>query len=257
MERRFVTKTSASLTDISDNPSEIPRMSWCTKHEEILRKWKARCFVSLWLCIASAYFFGIVHNWLSYPVIIMSAISSATLFSYDAHVVKYCLGVITLSCGIITCIIRHIRPGEMYQNHSCFAKRYLNLIRTIDTCLSLTASMRPAPDMFIERVGNEIDILESTQLDPPMLIIRRFEKKYGPVHRILYGDDIVELMKIELQANTLFNKLKSSSQRLSDVSSSEFPVRTTKLKTETAYRNMDQTNSGGTSRNSDNAQDLE
>ena len=82
--------------------------------------------------------------------------------------------------------------------------------------------MRPSPDVFIERIGNEIDILESSQLDPPLLVIRKFEQKYGAVHRILYGDDIVELMKIELQANTLFKKIKSSTgQRLSDVSSSE------------------------------------
>jgi hypothetical protein len=82
--------------------------------------------------------------------------------------------------------------------------------------------MRPAPDVFLERIGNEIDILESAQLDPPLLVIRKFEQKYGAVHRILYGDDIVELMKIELQANTLYRRIKSANgQRLSDVSSSE------------------------------------
>lgn len=218
-------RSSPSLQD-----SDIIPLMWRDEHEDILRKWKARCFVNLWLCVASAYFYAIMHNWLTYPVIIMSAVSSAALFSYDSTIVKYVLGLITLSCGIITSTTRHLRPGEMYQSHSSFAKKYLNLIRTIDTCLSLTTPMRPAPDIFLERVGNELDMFESSQLDPPMFIVKRFEKKYGAMHRILYGDDIIELMKIELQAHRLYNKIRTSTlanYRLSDVSLSD--IRPTQL----------------------------
>lgn len=227
MENRLVTiKSSATLTENSDTSSTSSTiLIWREEHEDILRKWKARCFVNLWLCVASGYFYTVLHNWLSYPVIIMSSVSSAALFSFGAQKVKMVLGVVTLACGIVTCIIRHLKPGEMYQNHSSIAKRYLNLIRTIDTCLSLTYNMRPAPDIFIDRIGNEIDMLETSQIDPPVMILKRFEQRYGAIHRVLYGDDIVELMKIEMEASKLVNKLKSvstpSQARLSDISSSD------------------------------------
>lgn len=207
-------RTSSISTGICGYP-----ISWREEHEDILRKWKARCFVNLWLCVASGYFYSVLHNWLSYPVIIMSAVSSAALVSYDNKVLKFALGITTLACGIITSIMRQMKPGELYQNHTSFAKRYVNLIRTIDTCLSLTVSLRPSPEVFLERIGNELDVLESTQLDPPLIIIKRFERKYGAVHRILYGEDVIELMKIELQASTLYDRIRSQqNRRLSDVS---------------------------------------
>jgi len=218
MDKKLL-RSHPSLSDVTET---MPPLAWREEHEEILRKWKARCFVNLWLCVASAYFYSVLHNWLSYPVIIMSSVSSAALFTNNNQMLKYVLGLVTLSCGIITCTMRHLKPGEIYQSHSSFAKKYLSLIRTVDTCLSLTINMRPPPEIFLDRIGNELDMLEASQLDPPLLIVKRFEKKYGAMHRILYGDDIIELMKIELQASKLYNKIRTSNLgnfRLSDVSS--------------------------------------
>ena len=81
--------------------------------------------------------------------------------------------------------------------------------------------MRPTPTSFLEKIGIELDALESSQNDPPLMIVRRFEKKYGPLHRVLYGEDIVELTKIEIQANKFFDKLKArvSNNSSLDVSS--------------------------------------
>jgi hypothetical protein len=216
MDRRIGIKMCPSIAPCMRVSNAI---SWQDQHEDILRKWKSRCFVNLWLSVASGYFYSVLHNWLSYPVIVMSAVSSAAIFSYDSHVMKFTLGIVTLMCGILTSIMRQMKPGELYQSHTSFAKRYVNLIRAIDTCLSLTVSMRPSPDTFLERIGNELDILESSQLDPPLLIVKRFEKKYGAVHRVLYGEDIIQLMKIEMQATSLYDQIKKQqNRRLSDVS---------------------------------------
>jgi hypothetical protein len=200
--------------------NQYVKFKWTKEHEDILRQWKARCFVSLWLQLASGYYYNKLYNWLSYPVIIMSSLSSAALFSSDDSIMKFLLGIITMSCGILTSVTRQLKPGELYQDHASISKRYLNLIRNIDMCLSTTLEMRPDPQVFLEKIGQEIDTLETTQLDPPLLIVRRFEKKYGPIHRVLYGDDIVELMKIEMEASTLYQKMRSE-QRLSDISSSD------------------------------------
>lgn len=189
--------------------------SWNEQHEEILKEWKAKCFVNLWLQDASSYFYTKLYNWLSYPVIIVSSLSSAALFSSDNLIIKYIVGVMTLSSGILTAITRQLKPGELHQQHSLTTRRYHNLIRSIDTCLSLTVPMRPQPSTFIEKIGLEIDTLAASQLDPPLKIIKQFEKKFGPLDRMLYGEDIVELMKIEMQANKMFKKMRKN-ERLSD-----------------------------------------
>lgn len=249
------------------SPTKLYHQTWLKQHEHILRQWKSRCFVNLWLQIASGYYYNIMYNWFSYPVIIMSSLSSAALLSTNDHIMKFLLGALTLSCGIITAVTRQLKPGEMYQDHSYVAKRYLNLIRNIDTCLSLTHEMRPEPQMFLDRVGNEIDMLEATQHDPPLLVVRNFEKKYGPLYRVLYGEDILQLMKIELVASNVYSKAKMNN-RLSDVSSDTIHKKTpasleeelkerfsTFLSNETsdvspkhqhAYSNMDEDDSKGT-----------
>ena len=76
--------------------------------------------------------------------------------------------------------------------------------------------MRPPPGRFIENIWGEIENLASNQMEPPVKIIKTFEKKYGPLDKILYGEDIVELMKIELQTNKEFRRIKKTNARLSE-----------------------------------------
>lgn len=187
--------------------------TWNEQHEEILKEWKAKCFVHLWLQDASAYYYSDMHNLLSYPVIILSSISSAALFSSNNSIIKYMVGVFALTSGVLTAITRQMKPGELHQQHAMTSRRYHNLIRNIDTCLSLTVNLRPSPNMFIEKLGIEIDTLATSQLDPPLIVLKRFEKKYGTIDRMLYGQDIVELMKIEMHANNMFRKMKKNERK--------------------------------------------
>lgn len=194
--------------------------TWSEQHEAILKEWKAKCFVNLWLQDASAYYYTRMYNWLSYPIIIISSVSSAALFSSNNAFIKYIVGIMTLSSGVLTAITRQLKPGELHQQHASATRRYHNLIRSIDTCLSLTPPMRAAPDIFIEKTGTEIDNLATSMLDPPLKIIKTFEGKYGTLDRMLYGEDIVELMKIEMKANKMFKRVRKSAngERFSDES---------------------------------------
>lgn len=189
--------------------------TWTEAHEEILKEWKAKCFVHLWLQDTSAYYYSKLYNYLSYPVIILSSISSAALFSTDNQIIKYFVGVMSLISGILTAVTRQMQPGELHQQHAMTTRRYSNLIRSIDLCLSLTVSMRPPAGNFVDKIGAEIDNLASNQVDPPIRVLKNFERKYGTIDRMLYGEDIIELMKIELQANKMFRKIKKS-QRVSE-----------------------------------------
>lgn len=183
---------------------------WTEQHELILKEWKAKCFVNLWLQDASSYYYTRMYNWMSYPVIVVSSLSSAALFSSSNEVIKYIVGVMTLSSAILTAITRQLKPGELHQQHALTTRRYHNLIRSIDTCISLTLPMRPPPDIFIEKIGVEIDNLATSQTDPPAHVIRSFESKYGPLDRMLYGEDIAELMRIEIQTNKMFKRMRKT-----------------------------------------------
>lgn len=214
-------------------------MEWTKAHEDILREWKVKAFAYLWLQNNSCYFYLKIHNWLAYTVIVLSSISSATMFSITPSsdgtsimmsgiplgVAQYVVGSLSLLSAILTGIIRQMKPGEMYQQHASIAKRYHNMIRSIDACLSLTASLRPSPVMFIERAGAELDTLANAQLEPPLIVIKRFESIYGSLERVLYGEDVVELWKITYETNKLEQKMRRKLNRTA--SSNSTNVRST------------------------------
>lgn len=212
-----ITNSPVFHTNASDHIGIDPGKKWTRQHEEILKEWKAKCFVNLWLQDMSSYYYTKMYNWLSYPVIVISSVSSAALFASDNTAIKYVVGVMSLVSGILTSISRQMKPGELHQQHAISTRRYHNLIRHIDTCLSLTEGMRPHPTVFIEKIGVDIDGLMDSQLDPPLRIVQSFEKEYGPIDRMLYGEDIIELMKIEMHTSKMFHRI----QKKGDISSSD------------------------------------
>lgn len=220
--------------------NQILHIAWTKEHEEILKEWKAKAFAYLWLQNNSCYFYLKIHNWLAYIIIVLSSISSATMFSISPSsdgtsltmsgiplgIIQYVIGSLSLLSAILTGVIRQMKPGEMYQQHASIAKRYHNMIRSIDACLSLTSSLRPNPAMFIERAGTELDTLANSQLEPPLLVIRRFEAIYGPLERVLYGEDVVELWKITYETNKQEQKMR---KRLKQTSSNGTDGRPTQM----------------------------
>jgi hypothetical protein len=198
---------------------------WSNAHEHILKEWKAKAFAYMWLQTISCYFHISVYNWLAYTVIISSSFASATMFSLDTSltrcnvsvlggisliVIQYVVGSISLVSAILTGVIRQLKPGEMYQQHASSAKRYHTLIRNIDACLSLTSSLRPNPIIFIQKIEVELDNLANNQADPPLNVIKKFEKIYGPLEGILYGEDVIELWKLRYQTSKMEAKMKKN-----------------------------------------------
>jgi hypothetical protein len=196
---------------------------WTIAHENILKEWKAKAFAYLWLQINSCYFYIRIYNWLAYIVIILSSFASATMFSLNSQdnchtpflginivIIQYTIGSISLLSAILTGVIRQLKPGEMYQQHASTAKKYHSLIRSIDACLSLTSNLRPDPVIFIEKAGMELDNLANNQLEPPLTVIKTFEREYGTLEKILYGEDIVELWKLRYHTSKMERKMKKN-----------------------------------------------
>lgn len=173
---------------------------WLEQHEQMLKSWKARCFVNMWLQKKSAYYFNVLHISLSYPVIIISSVGGATLFCVKSVLWNYVVGVLCIISGVFMAIIRQMKPGELCLAYSITTRKYQVLIRKIDTVLDLDAYMRKlTPEEFIESVILDMDAIAETQLYPPSFVVSKFEKKFGSLHELLYGKDIEELLRRDLE----------------------------------------------------------
>lgn len=173
--------------------------SWSEKHTSILKAWKAKLFVNMWLQMSSSYFYATVHDMLTYPVIIISSISSLAVMYSNSNSVKYILGGLNLIASVLTVLTRHIQPGEKHQDFSQAARRYMLLIRKIDTCIDLPGSMRRPPESVIDAIKGEIDRVNESQLYPPVYVVRWFERRFGNIDQKMFGEDIIELLKADLR----------------------------------------------------------
>ncbi len=174
-------------------------MDWDKEHELILKQWKSKMFVKLWLQNQSAYFYRHLNNFLSYPIIILSSISSATLFVSNETTntnINLIIGAVTLVTSILASINRHLKPSEVETNYKLSTYKYSNLIRNIDSTLSLTKNMREPVDIFLEKISIELDTIEENELEPLLFIKNKFEKQYGSIDRLLYGEDLIQILKL-------------------------------------------------------------
>lgn len=181
---------------------------WNIKYEDILKQWKAQLFAKMWLQYESAYYYNIISNLLSYPIIILTAFSSATLFSTDNTIYKYIIGCISLFNGFLVTLSRQIKPGENYLKFILISKKYIKLIKKIDKMIDIPKNMRSNPEDFIDNIKNEIELLNKEELTPPIRIIRKFEKKYGKLDDALYGDNIIQLLEDDIKIIKNLNLIK-------------------------------------------------
>lgn len=183
------------------------------EHEELLNKWKYKLFVQLWLQENSMHFYAQLNNWITYPIIVISSISSATLFSTNSVPIKYTVACMSLVTGILTAISRQMRPAELYQQHASATLRYMSLLRMIDTYLSLPQNLREEhPTVFMKRIETDIATLMETQINAPPIIKQKFEKKFGSIDRLVYGEEIMALLKQSLTVKRGIEKEKRNNK---------------------------------------------
>lgn len=193
-------------------------MTWTEEYENILKDWKAKSFVYMWLQLKSGYHFIFLNNILTYPVIILSSVTSAALFTSDNELLRTILAIFSVITVVLTGIALEISPGEKLEKHMSSMKRHATLIRNIDYCLSLPKHMRADPTIFIEKVSIEMDFIAENENVVPRYVIRRFEKKFGKMDKLLYGEEIIDLLTediktvktvLKLIKNPTYNKTNS------------------------------------------------
>jgi len=168
---------------------------WRENHINILKDWKMRCFTQMWLQGTSSLYYRNISQSLSYPIIILAAVSGATLFGVNQWYVKYIVSFMNVISTILTAMIRQIKPGELRENYKQTERKYNRLIRKIQTIIELPNDMKSSPDKVLEGIGIEIDGLMAAQLPPPVHVNDLFERRFGILHKIIFGNDIIKMVK--------------------------------------------------------------
>lgn len=172
---------------------------WNYDYEKILKNWKAQAFINMWLHSKSSYYYNTVNNILTYPVIILSAVSGATLFATDFYITRFIIAILSLITVIVACLLLELSPDQKSEQYLDISRKYTTLIRNIDYCLSIPFHMRENPVKFIENINIELENIADIEDIIPKFIINKFEKKYGNLDKILYGDEIIELLTDDIR----------------------------------------------------------
>ena len=143
----------------------------------------------MWLALASKYYYSSMNNWLTYPGIIISAITSIGVVGLGCEGPGlYVLSVLNLLGGILNTICKQAQPAEKSQDFYLRAKDFYTLIREIDYLLAINSHDRPPVNEVMLRIKSDLDRIMDQQMQCPLKIIREYEEKFQPLHDGMYAD---------------------------------------------------------------------
>ena len=176
------------------------KCKWCDQHENLLKLWKKQAAINLWLQLASNYYYSKLNDYLSYPSIVLSAATSISVFGSDCDLkAKFAISILALVSGVLTAINKHLRAAEKGQEYALRAKDYHTFIREIDFILATNREERPNATDTLERIRGYYDRIVDMQMEPPVKVIRSYEKKFRPLENSLFSD-----LKSEMRSNDSF-----------------------------------------------------
>lgn len=187
---------------------------WREADEDMLRKWKSQCFVHMWLQSGSCYLYRLTYNILSFPIIILSTVTSGTLFAsntFEGTSIKYVAASGALVSAVLAALIRQLEPVEKAERYSIATSRYHNIIRDLDACLAMREALREPAKAFIDRVRTEMNAISTIELTPSIVVVSAFRRRFGDVESALYGEDILEIVLRDLQARSTLQRFESQS----------------------------------------------
>lgn len=157
-------------------------LTWQPYHEELMRSWKKQAAINLWLALASKYRYDIINNWLTYPCVIISAFTSIGIIGIESYVAgRYVMSGLTMFAAIMTAVNKHFGAAEKSHEFYMRSKDYYAFIREIDYLLTVSSAERPPVDECMMRLRSTFDRIVDLQLEPPLEIIREYEKKFRPL----------------------------------------------------------------------------
>lgn len=189
MELQELTTTLKELSTQVEKLVQDKCTKWTDAHDNLLKVWRKQSTINLWLQLASSYYYARLNDYFSYPSIIISAATSISVFGNDNSLGgKFAIAILALLSGILTAINKHCRAAERGQEFALRAKDYYTFIRDIDFILATHKDERSDMGETLERVKSTYDRIIDMQLEPPIHIIREYEKKFKPLEASFLTD---------------------------------------------------------------------
>lgn len=198
---------------------------WSEQDVKVLRELQKSCLVHLYLQSKSAYMFHVLNNLIVIPNILIGAVLSVSLFSMQNERWKIMSGVLAIICTFLSSIGKHISAGEKSQLHCHIARQYERLYRDIKLNMNLITD-GSQQHFFVTSVKTEIDKVFSTQPDPPLSVIRYFEKTHKKnVESILHPEMEEFAKEIFTQSMRITNRISKYVKKdsINEASSIELP----------------------------------
>jgi hypothetical protein len=169
---------------------------WDDHHDALLKTWKRQASINHWLQLASAYYYAKVNNWMAYPTILVSALTSVGIFASDDRIVKYVLASLSLASACVIAINKQTRVAEKAEDYGSKARELGKFIRDLNFLLTLKRDQRPDVRESITKLRCDFDRINDTQSEPPLNIVRMYEKNHKSIESTLY-EELDELRRSE------------------------------------------------------------
>ena len=171
-------------------------------------EWKKKAFVEFYLQLQSLYVYRRIHNSITYPMILLSTIAGATIFSSNSQAIQYVAATFSMLSALLTGMLRQIRPGEIATEHLSAMRRWSKVSQQIQQ-VELLNSMQDKNnvELIITKLQSEMDSITSSQPEPHASAIRLIRERYGRdmMDKICFGQDIRELQE---EADKALSNLK-------------------------------------------------
>jgi hypothetical protein len=188
-------------------------LRWNEQLDAMLKKLKNRALVSMWLQSRASSWYQTMYNALSYPVILISCLSTAAIFSNGTSTelsVKFLSGSASILSALLTAITRQMRPAELAELHSSVARKYETIVRQIEMKLLMPYELRVRPEFFFDKVRTELDSILETKVDPPTMVVWMFSRKYkASMEEILYGSELADIITEQARNSTYLEMIRS------------------------------------------------
>lgn len=180
-----------------DDASNNIRKGWTIEKQYNLaiKDWRKRAFVEFYLQYRSMYLCKKLHNKLSAPIILMSAVAGATIFSSDNEIIKYVAASLSITSAIATGILRQMRPGERAAEHSGAMRRWGKLLERIKL-LDLTDNKENLT-VTITKIQGDMESIFSSQPGPHESAIKELNLRFTPhmMEKLWFGENFEELLQ--------------------------------------------------------------
>jgi hypothetical protein len=173
--------------------------TWTAEYDELVLHIRDRCFLNMQLQTQSSLYFQRINDVLTYPILILSAISSAALFTSDDRYLRYVSASINVLNTVLITVVRNMKPDHQQQHYAECGKRYQEMIDNLDLLNAMSHNLRPSPEVYLEKLANELSAVTQTQLQPPTFVMKVLERKFkSTVDSIMYHD-IIQHIKVKIK----------------------------------------------------------